>query len=289
MAGAGYKVFNTGDVLLASEVNTYLMQQTVMVFDDATARSTAIPSPSEGMFSYLKDTNLTYRYDGSAWLSDAGTTSPLTTKGDIWVYGTSDTRLPVGTNGHTLVADDSVSLGLKWAAPAASGANWVLENSGGTALTGAATITITGISGKDKIMVLVKNASSASAGSLIGVRLNTDTGNNYYSTGATNDGLSAYSSLYLAREEGSTSVFRVGLMGSNAASIVNGYVLITGCNASGVKVMTSAGTGTAGGGNDHRAYYMGGYYDSSSLITSVSLFSFTGNFDAGTVFVYTSA
>ena len=45
MAGAGFKTFATGDVLTASDVNTYLMQQTVMCFADATARDAAI-SPS---------------------------------------------------------------------------------------------------------------------------------------------------------------------------------------------------------------------------------------------------
>src|SRR5262249_32500910 len=35
-----------------------------------------------------------------------GAASPLTTKGDIWVYGTGDTRLPVSaTNGWVLTAD----------------------------------------------------------------------------------------------------------------------------------------------------------------------------------------
>lgn len=121
MAGAGFKTFTTGDILTASDVNTYLMQQTVMVFDDASARSTALPTPSEGMFSYLKDTNLTYRYDGSAWLSDAGTTSPLTTKGDLWTYSTTDARLPVGTDGYTLVADSGEATGVKWAAPSSGG------------------------------------------------------------------------------------------------------------------------------------------------------------------------
>ena len=117
MAGAGFKTFTTGEVLLAADVNTYLMQQTVMVFDDASARATAIPSPSEGMFSYLKDTNLTYRYDGSAWLSDAGATSPLTTKGDLWGYSTTDARIPVGANGTVLTADSAEASGLKWATP----------------------------------------------------------------------------------------------------------------------------------------------------------------------------
>jgi hypothetical protein len=41
-------------------------------------------------------------------------TSPLTTKGDIFVRSTVDDRLPVGTNGQILMADSSTSTGLKW-------------------------------------------------------------------------------------------------------------------------------------------------------------------------------
>jgi hypothetical protein len=67
MAGAGRKTFVAGDPLSASEVNTYLMDQAVMVFADSTARSSAIPSPSEGMISYLSDSNTINSYDGSSW------------------------------------------------------------------------------------------------------------------------------------------------------------------------------------------------------------------------------
>jgi len=70
MAGAGYKLFNTGDVLTAAQVNTYLQEQVVMVFANAAARTTALSSVlSEGMVSYLKDTNATEVYDGSTWVS----------------------------------------------------------------------------------------------------------------------------------------------------------------------------------------------------------------------------
>ena len=57
MAGAGFKVFQNGQVLLASEVNEYMMQQQIMVFASAAARDAAITSPSEGMFAFLKDTD----------------------------------------------------------------------------------------------------------------------------------------------------------------------------------------------------------------------------------------
>jgi hypothetical protein len=43
--------------------------------------------------------------------------SPTTTKGDLIVSdGTDNVRLPVGTNGQTLVADSTVAEGVKWAA-----------------------------------------------------------------------------------------------------------------------------------------------------------------------------
>lgn len=67
MAGAGYKQFTDGSVLTAAEVNTYLNEQSVMVFATAAARTSAIASPSEGMISYLVDTNSLYYYNGSAW------------------------------------------------------------------------------------------------------------------------------------------------------------------------------------------------------------------------------
>jgi hypothetical protein len=40
--------------------------------------------------------------------------SPLTTKGDVYTYDTSDARLPVGTNGQFLSADSAEAAGLKW-------------------------------------------------------------------------------------------------------------------------------------------------------------------------------
>jgi hypothetical protein len=67
MAGAGFKIFSAGEVLLASEVNTFLMQQAVMVFGSSAVRATAIPSPTQGMIAYLTDTNSIEKYTGSAW------------------------------------------------------------------------------------------------------------------------------------------------------------------------------------------------------------------------------
>jgi hypothetical protein len=67
MAGAGFRSFAVGEVLTAVNVNTFLMQQAVMVFDDAADRTADLAAPSEGMVSYLEDTNRLEVYRGSAW------------------------------------------------------------------------------------------------------------------------------------------------------------------------------------------------------------------------------
>ncbi len=128
MAGAGYKLFNTGDVLTAAQVNTYLQEQTVMVFADATARTTALSGVlAEGMVTYLKDTDAVEKYNGSAWVSIGGSASPLTTKGDLYTYSTTDARLAVGNNGETLVADSSATTGLRWQGDYAAGKNKIIN------------------------------------------------------------------------------------------------------------------------------------------------------------------
>jgi hypothetical protein len=79
MAGAGYKLFATGDVLTAAQVNTFLMEQAVMRFADSAARTTALSGVlAEGMVSYLQDTNSLEVYDGSGWVGATGDITALT-------------------------------------------------------------------------------------------------------------------------------------------------------------------------------------------------------------------
>jgi hypothetical protein len=146
MAGAGYKLFATGDVLTAAEVNTYLQQQVTMVFADSTARTTALSGVlAEGMMSYLQDTNTVEVYNGSNWvnvgntgditgvtagtgMSGGGSSGDVTltnamataidAKGDLIVGTGADTfaRLPAGSDNFTLVADSAAATGLAYSA-----------------------------------------------------------------------------------------------------------------------------------------------------------------------------
>lgn len=123
MAGLGYKDFTVGQVLTSAEVDGYLMQQTVMKFADASARTTALTGVlAEGMLSYLADTNAVEKYDGSSWtaigagdiegvtagtgLSGGGTSGTVTLSFDYSVGNQSVENAQTGTT-YTLVLSDA--------------------------------------------------------------------------------------------------------------------------------------------------------------------------------------
>jgi hypothetical protein len=106
MAGLGYKDFTVGQVLTSAEVDGYLMQQTVMKFADASARTTALTGVlAEGMLSYLADTNAVEKYDGSSWTAiGAGDIDGVTAGTGLSGGGTSGTvTLSIATSQSDLV------------------------------------------------------------------------------------------------------------------------------------------------------------------------------------------
>ena len=69
--GSGFTTFTAGNVLTASEVNNYLMEQSVMVFATTGARDSAITAPEDGMVCYVTGDDSLYQYETisavSAW------------------------------------------------------------------------------------------------------------------------------------------------------------------------------------------------------------------------------
>ena len=68
MPGLGYRVFTAGEQLTAANMQNYLQDQSVMRFASSAARGSALAGVlSEGMISYLDDTNKVQLYNGTAW------------------------------------------------------------------------------------------------------------------------------------------------------------------------------------------------------------------------------
>jgi hypothetical protein len=165
-AGLGFKDFTTGEVLTAADVDGYLMQG-VWVFASATARDAAVTSPQEGNFAYLKDTNVTTYYTGSAWanLDTTGMTNPMTTTGDT-IYsssGSTPARLGIGTAGQVLRVNSGATAP-EWATPAGGGKvlqvvqgfiDTATSTASGSFSDTGVTATITPSSATSKVLILV--------------------------------------------------------------------------------------------------------------------------------------
>jgi hypothetical protein len=57
-----YKLFASGEVLTASDLQTYSVDQSVMTFATSADRTTALPTPSQGMVSFLEDSGTSWMY-----------------------------------------------------------------------------------------------------------------------------------------------------------------------------------------------------------------------------------
>ena len=105
MAGLGRKVWNAGEVLAAADVNGYLMDQTVMYFASASARSAALPTPDAGMHTYRADGTVVEVWNGSAWVSANSVGGSIT----INANQITDTLTSSTATAYTIASSDRAS------------------------------------------------------------------------------------------------------------------------------------------------------------------------------------
>jgi hypothetical protein len=137
---AGRKVWAADEVLSADDLQEYIQDQVVFVYESSGARASGILAPTEGMVSYLRDTNLLYVYDGSSWVEvapDVGTPGTYTKV-------TTDFKGRV-TAGTTLSASDIPTLAISKTSGLQSALDGKMSNSSGSH-SGLMTLTA-GVSG----------------------------------------------------------------------------------------------------------------------------------------------
>lgn len=117
----GFKDFSAGDVLTAQDVDNFLMRQTVMVFDDAASRDTALDGfLTEGMVVYLKDIDRLQKYDGTSFgpvgedaILNAGNLGNILVSdganGAVWVANGTPGQNIVSAGSSGVVAENSIS------------------------------------------------------------------------------------------------------------------------------------------------------------------------------------
>jgi len=195
------------------------------------------------------------------WGTDsAGMTNPMTTTGDI-IYsssGSTPARLGIGTSGQVL----NVTAGVPAWTTIATGGSWSQAATG--SLTGSS-VTISSLSGKQYYVACIGWSHTASS-EYIMLRLNGDSGTNYRRT----DSDSAVSEIYPA---GSVTV-----SGASTRSI-GFHVDMTDTSMAGKPITSVTPQGNVSGG----------WYMSASAITSITILTSGGTFDAGTYYVWSFA
>ena len=122
----------------------------------------------DGGFLYFSSTSSAIWFD----FTQAGTTLPLTTKGDLFGFNTTNARVPIGTNGQVLTADSTEALGLKWAT--ASSGGMTLINTGGTTFANG-TNTISSIPATyQNLFIVIEDWLPFDNGAFIQMRFNSD-------------------------------------------------------------------------------------------------------------------
>lgn len=173
-----YKDFQAAQVLTASEVDTYLMNQSVIVFANAAARSAALTSPTEGMLTYLQDSNSFWYYDAAAW----------TNVGNVMLFASSAARssaIPSPAEGMITYLQDVDELEVY------NGTSWlrVVITSDDEGFTSTGPITSTGTTRTTGLAVGVSGSPArmwSSAGDNFNIRTHTNTPNYNFSLGVQN-------------------------------------------------------------------------------------------------------
>ena len=225
----------------------------------------------------VKDGAAAIRTLGSSVDTTTKNLNPSTTLGDIEYRSSTantNTRLGIGSTGQVLTVAGGVP---SWAT-SASGGMTLLDT---LTLSGSSTTSTTFSSAYKQLIIYAKLAHVTSGSNNFELRLNGDSGSNYAFSSNRAEGVNNQ----VIRSTSATAI-GFGVIGSSATPLNSNFAIINIMQPDQNDVVYIQATNIATDASSQYSQRTSGIYDSSAVITSVTLLAGGTTFNGGTVYIY---